>query len=341
MLDPRTRNAALPVSLTGEPFDLMLPTSAGRVVPVTVRPEMPEGGSGVSVWRFAWDDQPHKLVVRVHDGLYNRGLAVRGVNRTLAAHGAPWRYRELLVGAIPLLVLTEPDGPALARLLALDWVRPLPANGIEGPTTDRALLRTADLRALGAIHAGLGDDLVRRAFSGQRRFLDGLDDDLLGNHVAVLDGLSVFHMDSLRTFDGDRHEEFANGLFRIIGPDCQGAQVTDLDSTPTEEGRTELDFDWGDQEYRVVFDQEPGVIELRIAHAFNELLRRGGAGGRLHALSPVSHVTEGDPGATLLITYLAEAHATALRERGLVRFADDSLDPASLSEDERLPLTEI
>ncbi len=341
ILDPRTRNAALPISVTGDPFDLMLPADTGRVVPVSVTPELPEGGSGVCTWRFVWASEPRKLVHRVHDGLYNRGLALRGVNKLLAAQGTPWRYDELLVGAIPLIVLCEPGGSALQQLLGLDWVSRLPPKGVQGAVSERALVRAADLRELGVLDEGLGDDLVRRAFSGERRFLDGLDDDLLGNHVAVLDGLSVFHVDSLRTFDSDRHEDFANGLFRIIGPDCQGAEVTDLESTATEEGPTELDFDWGGQEYRVVFDQAAGVIELRIAHALNELLARHGARGRLHALSPVSHVSEGDPHSSLLLTYLTESQASALRERRLVRFDDVSLDPASLSDDGRLPLSEI
>lgn len=341
ILDPRTRNAALPASLTGEAFDLMLPAATGRVVPTPVLPELPEGGTGVSIWRFIWGDEQRKLVVRVHDGLYNRGLALRGVNRLLSSAGVPWRYHELLVGAIPLLVLAEPDGPHLRGLLALDWVTSLPARGLQCAAGDRAIARAEELQSLGVLHSGLGADLVRRAFSGNRRFLDGLPDDLLGNHVAVLDGLRVFHVDSLRTFDSDRHEDFANGLFAIIGDDCGGAEVTDLESTPTEEGPTELDFEWGDDEYRIRFDQEAGVVELRIAHALNELLARTGARGRLHAFAQVSHVADGDPRASLLIAYLTDAQVTALRERGLIRFAEQSLDPASLPDAERLSIEEI
>lgn len=341
ILDPRTRNAALPASLTGGAFDLMLPAPTGRVIPIAVTPELPETGTGVAVWRFVWESEARKLVVRVHDGLYNRGLALRGVNKLLGSKGIPWRYHEIVVGAIPVIVLAEPDGSALRSLLALSFVRPMPPKGIEGPESDRALSRAADLQELGVLHPGLGEDLVRRAFSGERRFLDGLADDLLGNYVAVLDGLRVFHIDSLRTFDSDRHEDFVNGLFAIIGDACQGAVVTDLESTPTEEGPTEVDFDWGDDEFRVKFDQAPGVIELRIAHAINEVLACKEAPGRLHAFAQVSHVADGDPKASLLIAYLTDEQVAALRDRRLIRFADESLDPASLSDDERLSLEEI
>jgi hypothetical protein len=341
ILDPRTRNAALPASLTGDDFDLMLPSPEGRVVAVRVRPELPPESTGVARLRFEWAGDERTLVVRVHDGLYNRGLALRGVNKLLASAGAPWRYHEILVGAIPLVVLAEPDGAALRGLLALDWVEQMPPKGVVSPASERALARAAELQELGVLHPGLGDDLVRRSFSGPRRFLDDLGDDLLGNHVAVLDGLSVLHLDVFRTFDSDRHEDFANGLFSVGGPVFAGAVVTDLDSTPTEEGPTEIDFELGDSEYRITFDQEAGVLELRIAHALNELLERLDADGRFHALAPVTHLAQGDPRAALLLTFLTEEQALQLKDRRLVRFAEQSIDPRSLSAEERLVVEEI
>ena len=173
LLDPRTRNAAFPESLTGEPFDVMLPTWEGAVLPIPVEVDLPEGGSGVSTWRLRWGDGERRIVLRSHDGLYNRGLAVRGVNKLLESGGAPWRYHEVLVGAIPVVLLTGAEDVALQRLLDLDWVSPMPAKGQESPVSEGALERAEALRDVGALHPGLGDDLVRRAFSGPRRFLDG------------------------------------------------------------------------------------------------------------------------------------------------------------------------
>jgi len=341
LLDPRTRNAAFPVSLTGAPFELLMPSAEGRVLPVPVRPELPEDRSGVGTWHFMWAGGRRRLVLRVHDGLYNRGLAVRGVNKLLAGVGVSWRYREILAGAMPVLVLADPDGLPLRNLMALDWARPMPAGGEKSAASDAALARAGALRAHGVLHPGLGDDLVRRSFSGPRRFLDDLPDDLMGNHVAVLDGLSVLHVDSLRTFDEDRHEELANGLFRIGGDVFAGAHVTDLESTATGEGPTELDIEWGDEEYRIHFDQETGVVEVRIVHALNELLARRGRSERWHALAPVSHVADADPRSSLLISLLTPAQAEGLRAEGLVRFAQYSMDPATLPADERLRIEVI
>ncbi len=126
----------------------------------------------------------------------------------------------------------------------------------------------------------------------------------------------------------------ADGSNAIVSP-------SNLDTTPTAEGPTELDIEWGDDEYRIHFDQETGVVEVRIVHALNELLGRRGRDERWHALAPVSHVADGDPRASLLISLLTPAQVDGLRAQGLVRFAEQSMDPSTLAADERLRIEVI
>ena len=141
---------------------------------------------------------------------------------------------------------------------------------------------------------------------------------MIGNHVIVLDGLRCFHLDLLRPFDSDRHQALLEGLFRIGCGLFEGANVTDLDSTPTEEGPTELDFEWGDDEYRLTFEQESGLIELGVIRALNGLLAERGHSRRFVGLAPVTE--------PLLVVMMSPDELANVRSNRLVRLSEVSLE---------------
>lgn len=328
LLDPRTRNAAIPESIQGDSFELQLPNREGNVCLVPGLLEMPEGRSGPTRLHFLWLEAQRVLALRSHDGLFNRGLALRGLNRLLALEQMPWRFYELLVRGVSVIVLDEGQGHAVQQLMTLPWVQSFPSAGADSKHSQRAVRRAQRLREIGILHPDLPDDLVRRAFTGERRFLDNISDASVGNFVAVLDGLRCFHVDLLRAFDSERNQHLLEGLFTLVPRLFDDVEVTDLDSTPTEEGRTEIDLRWGEEEYRIYFDQEHGVIEMRLVGALNELLDRHGEAGRFHALAPVLD--------TPLLAFLtAEQRANA---EGLLHFAPGSLDPKTLAPDDRLEI---